>query len=109
TVVATVLASQSSGEMTRAQYHRSLAGQNQSKVGDQWSFFQAKRTRKIILEKTEDVLDALAVPEPVEPATLQAAADRLPGDFEIAQREAQRLIETIGKASLGKDAGTLQA
>lgn len=45
TVIATFLVGQSTGEMTRAQYFRALASQNQSKAGDQWSFFQAKRMR----------------------------------------------------------------
>src|SRR5215471_11548413 len=45
TVLATLLAGLSSSEMTRAQYHRSLAAQHQSKVSDQWAFFQAKRIR----------------------------------------------------------------
>src|SRR5947209_2148335 len=45
TIVATVLAGLSSSEMTQSQYHRSVAVQNQSKAGDQWAFFQAKRTR----------------------------------------------------------------
>ena len=45
TVIATLLAGLASSEMTRAQYDRSLAAQQQSKAGDQWSFFQAKRLR----------------------------------------------------------------
>ena len=45
TVIATMLAGLASSEMTRAQYDRSLAAQRQSKAGDQWSFFQAKRLR----------------------------------------------------------------
>ena len=45
TVVATFLIGQSTSEMTRAQYYRSVASQNQSKAGDQWALFQAKRIR----------------------------------------------------------------
>jgi hypothetical protein len=56
TVIATFMIGQSSGEMTRAQYYRSLASQNQSKVGDQWGFFQAKRIRGQILEGNADLL-----------------------------------------------------
>lgn len=48
TVVATLLAGLSNSEMTRAQYTRSLAAQQQSKAGDQWAFFQAKRLRGAI-------------------------------------------------------------
>ncbi|MFA6288501.1 MAG: DUF4337 family protein [Opitutaceae bacterium] len=43
TVIATMLAGLASSEMTRAQYDRSLAAQQQSKAVDQWSFFQAKK------------------------------------------------------------------
>jgi hypothetical protein len=45
TVIATFLVGQSTGEMTRAQYFRAVASQNQSKAGDQWGLFQAKRIR----------------------------------------------------------------
>jgi hypothetical protein len=45
TVIATFLVGQSTGEMTRAQYFRAVASQNQSKAGDQWGLFQAKRMR----------------------------------------------------------------
>jgi hypothetical protein len=37
-VIATMLAGLASSEMTRAQYDRALAAQQQSKAGDQWSF-----------------------------------------------------------------------
>jgi hypothetical protein len=56
TVIATFLIGQSSSEMTRAQYFRAVASQNQSKVGDQWGFFQAKRIRGQILEGNADLL-----------------------------------------------------
>jgi hypothetical protein len=44
-VLSTLLAGLSSSEMSSAQYYRSIAAQDQSKVGDQWAFFQAKRNR----------------------------------------------------------------
>src|SRR6516225_614848 len=56
TVLATILAGLSNSEMTQAQYHRSLAAQYQSKVGDQWAFFQAKRIRGSSLETAADHL-----------------------------------------------------
>lgn len=56
TVIATFMVGQSSGEMTRAQYYRSVASQNQSKVADQWGFYQAKRIRGQILEGNADLL-----------------------------------------------------
>ena len=55
-VVATMLAGLASSEMTQAQYDRSLAAQLQSKAGDQWSFFQAKRLRSALQNNTLDVL-----------------------------------------------------
>ncbi len=56
TMVATLLAGLSTSEMTRAQYDRSLAAQLQSKAGDQWSFFQAKRLRGALQQNTAEAL-----------------------------------------------------
>jgi len=56
TVIATMLAGLSSSEMTKAQYSRSLAAQLQSKAGDQWSFFQAKKLRGAMQRSTLDIL-----------------------------------------------------
>ena len=56
TVVATLLAGLASSEMTKAQYDRSLAAQLQSKAGDQWSFFQAKRLRGELQNNTLDII-----------------------------------------------------
>ncbi|MBK9992164.1 MAG: DUF4337 family protein [Verrucomicrobia bacterium] len=58
TVIATMLAGLASSEMTKAQYDRSLAAQQQSKAGDQWSFFQAKRLRSALQHNTLDLLQA---------------------------------------------------
>lgn len=73
-VVATMLAGLSSSEMTRAQYDRSLAAQQQSKAGDQWSFFQAKRLRGAYQRNTAELLQTLAEVHPIDPAALRAAA-----------------------------------
>ena len=59
TVLATAFAGLSSSEMTQAMYYRSLAAQHQSKAGDQWAFFQAKRIRGTNLEMTEELLQSL--------------------------------------------------
>ena len=56
TVVATMLAGLASSEMTRAQYDRALAAQQQSKAGDQWSFFQAKRLRGALQRNTLELM-----------------------------------------------------
>lgn len=66
TVVATMLAGLASSEMTRAQYDRSLAAQEQSKAGDQWSFFQAKRVRSSMQRSTLDMLQAVSTLHPLD-------------------------------------------
>lgn len=60
TVIATLLAGLASSEMTKAQYERAYAAQLQSKAGDQWAFFQAKRLRAEMQRNTLDVLGAQA-------------------------------------------------
>lgn len=80
TVVATALAGLASSEMTRAQYARSLAAQQQAKAGDQWSFFQAKRLRGAMQRTTLDLIQATAEVRPLgadvlakfDPATVAA-------------------------------------
>jgi hypothetical protein len=77
TVVATALAGLSSGEMSHAQYSRSLAAQLQSKAGDQWGFFQAKRLRSALQRSTLDILQGTVEIRPfsapdLEPLTAAA-------------------------------------
>jgi hypothetical protein len=64
TIIATMLAGLASSEMTRAQYDRSLAAQQQSKAGDQWSYFQAKRMRSAFQRSTMDILQSVAAGRP---------------------------------------------
>lgn len=71
TVVATLLAGLASSEMTRAQYNRSLAAQQQAKAGDQWSFFQAKRLRGTMQLSTLDLLKGTASVRPLNEAALK--------------------------------------
>jgi hypothetical protein len=71
TVVATLLAGLASSEMTRAQYNRSLAAQQQAKAGDQWSFFQAKRLRGTMQLSTLDLLKATVSVRPLDDAGLK--------------------------------------
>lgn len=77
-VVATMLAGLSSSEMTRAQYDRSLAAQQQSKAGDQWSFFQAKRLRGALQRNTVDLLENTTEVHPFDPGPLRRRAEQLP-------------------------------
>ncbi|MBS0662157.1 MAG: DUF4337 family protein [Verrucomicrobia bacterium] len=72
TVIATALAGLASSEMTRAQYDRSLAAQLQSKAGDQWSYFQAKRLRAALQRNTLDVLRGTTGARTLDAAALSA-------------------------------------
>ncbi|MFM2295933.1 MAG: hypothetical protein RLZZ350_2346 [Verrucomicrobiota bacterium] len=58
TVIATLLAGLASSEMTRAQYDRAYAAQLQSKAGDQWSYFQAKKLRAALARNSLELLHA---------------------------------------------------
>lgn len=92
TVIATLLAGLASSEMTRAQYDRALGAQLQSKAGDQWGYFQAKKLRSAMQRSSMDVLQGLGDIQPVAPAQWpEAATERiraalvrgtLPGGFE---------------------------
>src|SRR5512140_1324000 len=77
-VVATMLAGLASSEMTKAQYDRSLGAQQQSKAGDQWSFFQAKRLRGAVQQNTVELLGSIAEVRPIDTAALRSAADQWP-------------------------------
>ena len=75
TVIATMLAGLASSEMTRAQYDRSLAAQLQSKAGDQWGYFQAKKLRGAVARNTLDLLLATTEISPFGVTALQKSAD----------------------------------
>lgn len=76
-VVATMLAGLASSEMTRAQYDRALAAQQQSKAGDQWSFFQAKRLRGALQRNTADLMQSTLEVHLLDPAVLRKGAEQL--------------------------------
>jgi hypothetical protein len=103
TVVATILAGMSTGEMSRAQYHRSLAAQNQSKVSDEWSFFQAKRIRGTELEGTATLLHSLTGASQLSPESLQADAARLREQLERADKEGEALVKAVEAAGSAAD------
>jgi hypothetical protein len=73
TVIATMLAGLASSEMTQAQYDRSLAAQLQSKAGDQWSYYQAKKLRGAGARNTLDQLAATAEIAPLDSSVLGQA------------------------------------
>lgn len=77
TVIATALAGLSSSEMNRAQYSRSLAAQQQSKAGDQWAFFQAKRLRGAMQRSTLDLLTASSTVQPLDIAAINSLGVKL--------------------------------
>src|SRR5438128_6028362 len=110
TVLATVLAGLSSRELTLSQYHRALAAQNQSKAGDQWNFFQAKRSRRTNHENTADLLQARAESGKVDAAALQANAKFFLERFRRTEADVGRLLELLGSAntSLGTAGAALQ-
>jgi hypothetical protein len=73
TVIATMLAGLASSEMTKAQYDRSAAAQLQSKAGDQWSYYQAKKLRAAVARNTLDLLAATSEVAPLEASVLGKA------------------------------------
>jgi len=74
TVIATLLAGLASSEMTRAQYDRAYAAQLQSKAGDQWAYFQAKKLRAALAQNSWELLTATSDVRPVD----QPALKKLP-------------------------------
>jgi Domain of unknown function (DUF4337) len=77
TVLATVLVGLSSSEMSSSQYFRALAAQMQSKVSDQWSFYQAKRFRDAESQNTLQILQSLNQMPTGNSHALQDAANQL--------------------------------
>jgi hypothetical protein len=92
-VVATMLAGLSSSEMTRAQYDRSLAAQQQSKAGDQWSFFQAKRLRGAFQRNSLDLLQGTVEVRPLDAVALKASAEQLPARLDRAEAQVKESLQ----------------
>src|SRR6516225_4107820 len=99
TVLATALAGLSTSEMTLAQYHRSLAAQNQAKAGDQWGFFQAKRLRETSMEIAGDLVLARFKSSQVSPSFLNAGLGRLVKELQRGERETDQLVQSLDSAS----------
>jgi hypothetical protein len=98
TVLATVLAGLSSRELTLSQYHRALAAQNQSRAGDQWNFFQAKRSRRTTHENTADLLQVRAESGKVDAAALEVNAKFFLERFRRTEADVGHLLELLGSA-----------
>ena len=71
TVIATLLAGLASSEMTRAQYDRAMGAQLQSKAGDQWGYFQAKKLRGAMQRNSLELLQATTDVHPLENPALE--------------------------------------
>ena len=71
TVIATLLAGLATSEMTRAQYDRALGAQLQSKAGDQWGYFQAKKLRSALQRSSLELLQATTDVRPLENPALE--------------------------------------
>lgn len=80
TVIATLLAGLATSEMTRAQYDRALGAQLQSKAGDQWGYFQAKKLRAAMMRNSLELLQATTDVHPLE----NPALDRVPAPAPLA-------------------------
>lgn len=87
-VVATMLAGLSSSEMTRAQYLRSLAAQQQSKAGDQWNFFQGKKLRGVVQRSTVDTITGTGEVGAFDEARLRTALGQNAGMLDSAEGRA---------------------
>jgi hypothetical protein len=100
TVVATILAGLSSGEMSRAQYHRALAAQDQSKTSDEWAFFQAKKLRATAAAAGASQMQLQSTRQPVSAAALTALVDRLADDLENHDKGADDLAPSDAARTL---------
>jgi len=93
-VVATMLAGLASSEMTRAQYDRALAAQQQSKAGDQWSFFQAKRLRGALQRNSLDLLENTTEVHRLTAAALKNVAEQLPAPAAKTKTELLAVLDS---------------
>jgi len=93
TVIATLLAGLASSEMTTAQYDRALGAQLQSKAGDQWSYFQAKKLRGAMQRNSFELLTATAEIRTIENPALEKMPAPASPSFEVKVDAALQAIE----------------
>ena len=113
TVIATLLAGLATSEMTHAQYDRALGAQLQSKAGDQWGYFQAKKLRGAMQRNSLELLQATtdvhpldnpalekipALPAPAPDATLQAALEAV--EMEKPETEITASLKAVDDQAL---------
>ncbi|HEY1111570.1 MAG TPA: DUF4337 family protein [Opitutaceae bacterium] len=106
TVVATMLAGLASSEMTRAQYDRSWAAQMQSKAGDQWSFFQAKRLRGALQRNTLDLMHSTTEVRALSREALRAALAGTPAAAALESGGGRQALGALLEGELPKPAAT---
>ena len=100
-VIATMLAGLASSEMTKAQYDRSMAAQLQSKAGDQWGYYQAKKLRSASARNTLDLLAATSAIHPLASAALGNADDATVAAFtrnELPASKSPKFEDTVQTA-----------
>ena len=100
TVIATLLAGLSSSEMTRAQYDRSLAAQQQNKATDEWGFFQAKRLRGAFQVNTLELLQQISSVPALDATSLRAAVQEAELAPEVKSKLSDMLGSTEGNSTL---------
>ena len=100
TVIATMLAGLASSEMTRAQYDRSLAAQQQSKAGDQWSFFQAKKLRSALQRNTLDMVESTTEVHPLAIDDLAAWLVKTPAETVFASAAGKQALAALQTGEL---------
>ena len=100
TVIATLLAGLASSEMTRAQYERSLAAQQQSKAGDQWNYFQGKKLRGALQRMTADVLENTAEVRPLTVAALRRGLEGSPAAATLSTPAGEAAMTALGGGAL---------
>ncbi len=93
TVIATLLAGLASSEMTKAQYDRALGAQLQSKAGDQWAYFQAKKLRGAMQQNSLALLTATAEIRTIENAALEKIPTPAPASMDEKVKAALEAIE----------------
>jgi len=94
TVIATLLAGLASSEMTRAQYDRAFGAQLQSKAGDQWGYFQAKKLRGAMQLNSLELLQAITDVHPLENPALEKIPSLAPLTLDTNLQAALAAVET---------------
>lgn len=102
TVIATMLAGLASSEMTRAQYDRSLAAQQQSKAGDQWSFFQAKKLRSALQHNTLDMVENTTEVHPLNVDAISSLLSDTHAQAVLASDDGKRALKVLQTCELPK-------